>query len=147
MSPLTELGQSELAPQARILVVDDNQDAARTTALLLRFWGYGVDVAFSGPSALESARLSWPRIVLLDITMPFMSGNEVAKRLRATAHGRRLQLWALTALNGPDDVRQMLNAGFDKHLVKPIDTRRLHQLVATEIGDSLDLIDPSTNSR
>jgi CheY-like chemotaxis protein len=105
----------------RILVVDDNHDAAESVADLLRELGHEVIVAYDGPSALEIARTCKPRICLVDIGLPVMDGYELAARLRASgdlAPGARIV--ALTGYGQDSDRRRSIDAGFDAHLVKPV---------------------------
>ena len=112
-------------PSKRILVVDDNRDAAETLGALLSELGATVAVADSGAAALEMLGTFQPEAVLLDIGMPEMDGYEVARRIReAPGHGRVL-LVALTGWGQGDDVRRSREAGFDHHLVKPPDLDKL----------------------
>lgn len=113
--------------QRRVLVVDDNVDAARSLQLLLSHLGHQVDVAFDGPSALHAARKAAPDIVLLDLTMPGMSGHDVARQLRQFL-GNAVRLVALTGFGSEDDRRLAMEAGFDQHIVKPIDIAVLKSL-------------------
>lgn len=113
----------------RVLVVDDNVDAARSLAMLLTAWGHEASLAHDGPAALaEAARLA-PDVVLLDIGLPRMDGYEVARRLRATPEGAGLLLIALTGYGQDEDRRRSREAGFDHHLVKPVDTDALRDLL------------------
>jgi two-component system, chemotaxis family, CheB/CheR fusion protein len=105
----------------RILVVDDNVDAAISVVKLLKLWGHDVQTAFSGPEALEAARKFRPQIVLLDIGMPGMSGYEVAKQLRAQPEFQSLVITALTGYGQAEDRRRSQEAGFNHHLTKPPD--------------------------
>ena len=113
----------------RVLVVDDNADAAESLADLLRVLGHTVEVAFDGPSAVEKARASPPDAVLCDLGLPGMSGYEVARALRAALPGRT-QLVALSGYAQPEDVRRAVQAGFDAHVAKPADPAELERLVA-----------------
>ncbi len=116
-------GSSPLLPCAsrRILVVDDNRDAAESLALLLEVGGHQVRVCHDGPSALGTAAEFCPEAVLLDIGLPGMNGYEVARRLRALPGANGLLLVALTGYGQQEDQRLALEAGFDHHLVKPAD--------------------------
>ena len=105
----------------RILVVDDNVDAARTLELLLKSIGHQAKVAYSGLEALRIAPDFDPHIVLLDIGMPGLDGYEVARRLRATQKGNVLRLVAITGWGQEGDREKSREAGFDVHLVKPVD--------------------------
>jgi CheY-like chemotaxis protein len=111
----------------RILVVDDSQDSAESLALLLELHGHEVRTAFAGPAALETASAFCPDVVLLDIGLPGMDGYEVARRLRAEHGGCRLI--ALTGYGRDDDRRRSREAGFDHHLVKPVDLEELTRLL------------------
>jgi signal transduction histidine kinase len=110
------------APRAgrRVLVVDDNLDAAETMAMLLELAGHEAITAASGPAALESARAWQPELVFLDIGLPGMDGNEVARRLRADPRTSQMVLVALTGWGSDEDKRRSKDAGFDLHLVKPV---------------------------
>jgi len=104
----------------RILVVDDNQDAARSIATLLELWGHETRCAHTGPAALELARTYCPHVVLLDIGLPGMDGYEVAARLREANAEDRLVLIAITGYGQQEDRRRSRSAGFDHHLIKPV---------------------------
>ena len=116
-------------PRRRILIVDDNRDAAETLGELLRALGATVSVAHSGSDALEKLRSFGPDSVLLDIGMPDMDGYEVARRIRATAEYSRILLIALTGWGQEHDQRRSRAAGFDHHVVKPPDIDRLRELL------------------
>jgi CheY-like chemotaxis protein len=103
----------------RLLVVDDNKDAAVSLATLLRLKGHEVRVAHDGPSALAMASAFRPSMVFLDIGMPEMDGYEVARRIRQQAGSQPVVLAALTGWGQEEDRRRSLAAGFDHHLVKP----------------------------
>src|SRR5262245_45813787 len=104
-----------------VLVVDDHHDTADALAMLLRWWGHEVIVAYDGASALEAARARPPDVVLLDIAMPELDGHQLARLLRADARTRHARLFALSGLMGDEDRRRSLEAGCDLHLVKPVD--------------------------
>jgi len=112
---------AEKKPHRRVLVVDDNVDAAETMASLIVLYGHEVDVAHSGLEAIRKAELQQPDLIFLDIGMPDLDGPETARRLRATAHGQRAVLVALTGWGQSKDRERTSAAGFDAHLVKPID--------------------------
>ena len=114
----------------RLLVVDDNQDAADSLALLLRLRGYEVQVAHDGPEALRLVTAYRPKLVFLDIGMPGMDGHEVARRLRQLPGLENVQLAALTGWGQQEDRRRTAEAGFDHHLVKPVDSAALANLLA-----------------
>lgn len=114
----------------RVLVADDNRDAAESLAILLRLWGYEVQVAYDGLAALKLAYRFHPQIALLDIQMPRLHGGEVARRLRAS-HVLDGILVIATSANSPDDDRFGRYDGlFDTYLVKPYNLDRLEQLLA-----------------
>jgi PAS domain S-box-containing protein len=112
----------------RVLVVDDNADAADSLAELLTLLGHAVDVAYDGPTAVERARASPPEVVLCDLGLPGMSGYEVARALRGGVDG--MQLFALSGYAQPDDVRKAAEAGFDGHVAKPCDPAEIERLLA-----------------
>jgi len=115
----------------RILVVDDNEDSAESLAILLRMSGHDVQIAHDGPSAVELAHVSSPEVVLLDIGLPGMSGYEVARRLRSRAGAATALLIALTGYGQREDRRRSQEAGFDLHLVKPVDPVELERALAS----------------
>jgi two-component system, sensor histidine kinase len=121
---------SHAFPRRRILVVDDNRDAADTLGELLEVLGATVTVAHSGRAALEAVGQFDPDAVLLDIGMPEMDGYEVARRLRALPGRSGTLLIALTGWGQDQDVRQSHAAGFHHHLVKPPDIEKLRELLA-----------------
>jgi len=113
----------------RLLVVDDNQDAARSQARVLGLLGCEAQVAFDGAEALARFADFHPDAVLLDIGLPGMDGYEVARRLRALPGGRDVLLLAQTGWGQDEDRRASAAAGFDAHLVKPVDTQALLRLL------------------
>ena len=120
------------ASPRRVLVVDDNRDAAASMALLLRSSGHEVETADDGPGALARVREFKPDAVLLDIGLPGMSGYEVATRLRATAGPTPPTLIAITGYAQTDDRKRALEAGFHHHLVKPVNFEVLNALLCSE---------------
>jgi PAS domain S-box-containing protein len=118
----------------RILVVDDNKDAAESLAMLLQMTGSVVKTAFDGPDALDALDAFDPEIVLLDIGMPGMDGYEVARRMRARARGKDVMLVALTGWGQAEDKRRALEAGFDLHLTKPVDPATLYSVLGGGVG-------------
>ncbi|HYN41158.1 MAG TPA: response regulator, partial [Thermoanaerobaculia bacterium] len=114
----------------RILVVDDNVDAALTLAELLGLDGHEAHVAHDGPSAVEAARRLFPDIAILDIGLPGFSGLEVARRLRDEPSLKGLFLVALSGWVQPEDLVRSREAGFDHHLAKPVDVGTLVRLLA-----------------
>jgi CheY-like chemotaxis protein/nitrogen-specific signal transduction histidine kinase len=121
----------EATPQVRrrILVADDNSDALESLTILLELGGHEVFSAANGALALESAERNLPEVALLDIGMPKLDGYEVARRIRAQPWGRRITLVALTGWGQDSDRRRSGEAGFDSHLVKPLDLDKLMELL------------------
>jgi PAS domain S-box-containing protein len=115
---------AELAPSRRVLVVDDNQDAADTLHMVLEAMGYQVTVAYDGPAAIEAIKDTRPEIVLLDIGLPGLSGIEVAQRVRAEMVDPPL-LVAVTGYSQEEDREAAFKAGFHSHLSKPLDIAAL----------------------
>jgi signal transduction histidine kinase/CheY-like chemotaxis protein len=122
--------QTTASAKRRILVVDDNKDSANTLARLLTITGNETDVAHDGPSALKAAAAFRPDVVLLDIGLPGMSGHEVARQIRRMPEGKETILVAQTGWGQDGDKRKSVEAGFDAHLVKPIDAAELGRLLA-----------------
>jgi PAS domain S-box-containing protein len=114
-----------------VLIVDDNRDAAESLAMLLRTAGAVVHVAHDGPSALAEFERHEPGIVLLDIGMPGMDGYEVARRLRENSRPERVAIVALTGWGQDEDRQRVRDAGFDHHLVKPVDLPSLQALLTS----------------
>jgi CheY-like chemotaxis protein len=119
----------------RIVVADDNQDAAEACATLLELCGHSVAVAFDGREALRLAAGFRPHVMLLDIGMPKLTGYEVARETRAEPWGREVVLIALTGWGQEEDRRRTLAAGFDRHLTKPIDPEEIKKLLQTIAAD------------
>ena len=115
----------------RIMVVDDNVDAAESLAALLDIMGHNTRVAADGPSGYALAREFAPQLAFLDIGMPGMSGHELARSIRATPAMAQLMLVALTGWGTADDVAKSMAAGFDLHLTKPVDFAALDSVFAT----------------
>jgi PAS domain S-box-containing protein len=125
---------SPIAPTHRILVVDDNRDAADSLAMLLRFSGADVHVAYDGASALEAIRMCRPSVVFLDLGMPGMDGYEVARRVRQNPHSAKTMLIALTGWGQESNRRSSEEAGFNHHLVKPVDFGSVQAVLASSHG-------------
>jgi PAS domain S-box-containing protein len=119
----------------RVLVVDDNVDAARAMEHVLRMGGHKVRVAYDGPGALAAATAEPPDLVLLDIGLPGMDGYAVAAQMRASGLDR-VALVAVTGYGQDEDLRRSRAAGFEQHLVKPVDTAVLRRVLA-EVGERL----------
>jgi signal transduction histidine kinase/CheY-like chemotaxis protein len=114
----------------RVLVVDDNVDAAQTLAQFLRLTGHRVESALDGEAALRIAEILHPDVAFIDLNMPRMDGAEVARRLRLTPWGRKARLVALTGMGQQADIDRTRDAGFDEHITKPADLQRLSRLAA-----------------
>jgi signal transduction histidine kinase len=126
--------QGEPAVQVRrnILIADDNQDALESLALMLRLEGHEVHCASDGEEALALAGLRKPEIVVLDVGMPKLDGCEVARRIRAESWGREAVLVALTGWGQDVDRRRSREAGFDMHLVKPVDPATICDMLVAQ---------------
>jgi len=124
--------QPARAPEAlrgRILVVDDNRDAASSLAMVLRAAGHAVITGHSGEDALEIGAQEKPDAIVLDIGMPDMNGYEVARRMRRTEWGKSVLLLAVTGWGQKEDVQRAFGAGFDFHMTKPADPEGIEHLV------------------
>jgi PAS domain S-box-containing protein len=126
-----EAAPSAKHPCVRVLVVDDNADAAESLATLLQHAGHQVSIAHDGPTALSIANQERPRVVLLDIGLPGMDGYDVCRELRRTGHEGAL-IVALTGYGQEEDRQRSREAGFDGHQVKPGDPNELMKLVLRE---------------
>ena len=113
-----------------MLVVDDNPDAARGLSMLLQALGHEVRTVYDGPTALEMALAFAPEVVLLDIGLPGLDGYQVARRLRRLANLEHVVLAAMTGYGLETDRQLALDAGFDHHLVKPVDFARVRDILA-----------------
>jgi|GEM_PF-432458 len=125
----TRFGSEENPFSKRILVVDDNVDGAVMLARILEGWGHEVLVAFDGHEAIETARKELAEVVLLDIGLPGISGYQIAEVLRSLPEYERVLLVALTGYGQNEDRRKSADAGFDFHLVKPVDPFELKRLL------------------
>jgi CheY-like chemotaxis protein len=124
----------------KIMLVDDNVDAAGMLAMLLEVSGHTVLVEHEPLRALAQARLARPDVCLLDIGLPDMDGNELARRLRAQPETAHCVLFAVSGYGQEQDRREALAAGFSDHLVKPVDFERLAGLLAGGRGKSTPLV-------
>ena len=115
----------------RILIVDDNQDSADSLAMLLQIMGNEIRTAYDGEQAVEAAEAVRPDVVLLDIGMPKLNGYEACRRIREQPWGEEMFLIALTGWGQEEDRRRTEEAGFDRHMVKPVDADVLMKLLAT----------------
>jgi CheY-like chemotaxis protein len=116
--------------EGRILVVDDLSDAAASLALVCQLCGAEAKVARDGLEALVVGAVFRPDVVLMDITMPKLDGYEAARRLRAQPWGKSVVLIALTGWGRKTDIEAATDAGFDGHLLKPVEADALLRLIA-----------------
>ncbi len=114
----------------RVLVVDDNQDAAETLAQLVEMFGHSAEVAYDGPSAIAKARANPPDVIFCDIGLPDMSGYEVVRALRSDEALRLTQMFAVSGYAQPEDRKRAVEAGFDGHVSKPTDPDVIERLLA-----------------
>ena len=134
-APRQEIPLEPSGKPLRILMVDDNVDAATALGMRLESSGHDVRIAHSGAAALEAALEQLPDVVLLDIGLPGMSGLEVAMRLRQQSVFKNLMLVAMTGYGQVADRQRSQEAGFDHHLVKPVDFGRLQQILVSVSGN------------
>jgi signal transduction histidine kinase/CheY-like chemotaxis protein len=128
----TALGQSATSPvPRRVLMIEDYADARDSLRSLLELSGHEVREAADGPTGIELALRLQPDVVLIDIGLPGLDGYDVARRIRSAPHGHRMVLAAVTGYGQPEDRRRAEEAGFDAHLVKPVDPDQLTELLAT----------------
>jgi CheY-like chemotaxis protein len=130
------IAQAKRPPAARILVADDNRDAASSLATLLSLDGHDVRVANDGAQALSAAEAFLPHIALLDIGMPKRNGYEVARAIRAAPWGASMVLVAVTGWGQSEDKRRAKEAGFDHHFTKPLDLDVLGAFVSDALARS-----------
>ena len=117
-------------PRRRVLIVDDNVDAAKTLLMVVATMGHEAETAHSGHAALDAVRRKKPDLMLLDISMPGMDGFAVARSIRSQPELSSIRVVALTGFGQQEDRRRSQEAGFDDHLVKPVSTEDLHRLLA-----------------
>jgi PAS domain S-box-containing protein len=122
--------EEPLGPRRRILVVDDNEDAAESLAMSLEVMGHQVLTTYDGETAVAMAAEFRPELILLDLGMPIVDGYEAARRIRAERWGAQLFLVAVSGWGTEDDRRRTQKGGFDRHLAKPVDTIALARLIA-----------------
>jgi CheY-like chemotaxis protein/two-component sensor histidine kinase len=119
-----------VAPRGlRVMIADDNRDAADSLCRILALYGYEARAAYDGASAIELCESFQPHVAVLDIGMPVRNGYDVARHLR-TRRGRDLRLIALTGWGGDGDVQRAREAGFDGHLTKPVDPGTLNEMIS-----------------
>jgi len=137
-------------PVLKVLCVDDNRDAADSLGILLELAGFEALVCYDGPSALVATEAFRPDACILDLNMPGMDGDEVARNIRILTHGRMIPMVAITAMGDNDARRRTTEAGFDLHLTKPIDPDRLANVLADIVilrGDSSWCGDEATEAQ
>jgi CheY-like chemotaxis protein len=124
-------GHASEASPSRIVVVEDNEDAREMLKTLLTLAGHEVHAAGDGLRGIELTERTSPQVVFVDVGLPGVDGYEVARRLRAAPAAKAAFLVALTGYGQPEDRRRALEAGFDAHVVKPIDPGRLSDVIAS----------------
>jgi PAS domain S-box-containing protein len=134
--PAAAKPKSRPATSRRILIVDDNEDAAESISMMLSLDGHEVRTAYDGPGALEAAGAFRPDVILLDIGLPGMDGYEIARRLKKNGRLDRALLVAVTGYGQEEDRRRAEAAGFDLHLTKPVQPERLRELVNRSRSES-----------
>jgi CheY-like chemotaxis protein len=117
------------ARKLRILVADDNRDAAQTLAIMLRFEGHDVRTAYDGLEVLATGDLFQPELVFLDIGMPVLDGYQTARQIRERPWGKRAHLVALTGWSQETDRQKSVANGFEDHIVKPADADQLRAVI------------------
>ena len=116
----------------RVLVVEDNEDAAETLRMLLEVWGHEIALAHTGPAAIAEAARFRPHVVLCDLGLPEMDGLTVARFLRRDPGTAQAFLVALSGFGDDGDVQRARQAGFDLHLTKPVEPKELQQLLTRQ---------------
>jgi two-component system CheB/CheR fusion protein len=132
-----EPARASTPTRLRVLIADDNRDAAESLARLLEMSGHEVNVVTNGAAAIAQAASTRPDVVLLDIGMPGLDGYEVARRLRALRRSEPLRIIAVTGWGQEADRTRSREAGFDVHLVKPVDPGLLTSVIANNNGATL----------
>jgi CheY-like chemotaxis protein len=128
--PRPEPAAESLVSARRILVVDDNRDSATSLAMLLKLTGNDTRTAHDGIEAVEQAEAYQPDVILLDIGLPKLNGYDACRRIRAQSRGDAIHMVALTGWGQDDDRRKSQEAGFDDHLVKPVEYATLAKLLS-----------------
>lgn len=138
LQPMTSrrIDMPQPATPHRVLIVDDNRDAASSLSMLLKIAGNQTSLAYDGQEALEMAEKSLPEVVLLDIGLPKLSGYDVCRRIREQPWGKNMVLVALTGWAQEEDRRQSQEAGFDHHMVKPVELADLLRVLNDVSADS-----------
>jgi len=125
--PFPDPGEPAALP---VLLVEDDPDGRQALGELLRMWGYAVEVAVDGEEAVAKVSRRPPRVALVDVGLPGIDGHEVARCIRRRYPDEAPLLIAMTGFGQPEDRRRALDAGFDLHLVKPVNPRKLSALLA-----------------
>ncbi len=133
-APPSEGDAQESHTSIRVLIADDNEDAVRSLAMMLRAMGHEVHTAQDGAEVLEAAAEIVPTLILMDIGMPRMNGYDAARRIREQPWGRTITLVALTGWGLEEDKRLAAEAGFDRHIVKPVESSVLRSILASLTG-------------
>jgi CheY-like chemotaxis protein len=131
--PQVETQEKSVTAGLRILVADDNRDSADLFAMFLRLMGNEVRTAYDGVAAVEEAERFRPEAILLDIGMPRLNGEDACRRIRATSWGKDAVLIAVTGWDDQENRRRIVDAGFDAHLVKPVDPSAVLELLASRV--------------
>jgi CheY-like chemotaxis protein len=132
--PREDKGRAGRGVHARVLVADDNVDAASSVAMMLELDGYEVEIAHDGRQAIERATASPPDAMVVDIGMPGADGYEVARVVRGNPGGREVLLVATTGWGQPEDKLRAVEAGFDAHFTKPVYPEHLRELLAARLA-------------
>jgi CheY-like chemotaxis protein/anti-sigma regulatory factor (Ser/Thr protein kinase) len=130
VEPLASPGPAEMTGKCRVLVVDDNKSAASMMSMVIKLLGHDVRTAHDGLEAVELAGDFLPQIVLMDLGMPKLNGYEAARRIRNQSWGRNMILVALTGWGQEEDKQRTREAGFDHHLIKPVEPAELRRILA-----------------
>jgi PAS domain S-box-containing protein len=141
-----EAEPASTAPGAmRVLIVEDNDDSRETLQDLLALWGHDVTVASDGVSGLRALKEALPDIALIDIGLPGIDGYELSRQIRALRGGEKVRLVALTGYGQPEDRARALSAGFDDHMVKPLEPEKLRRLLTPSASRNTYERCPSSN--
>ena len=131
------MGSQTPPDRCRVLVVDDNEDAAASLAMMLGMMGYEVRMAHDGLEAVRAADEFTPEAALLDIGLPHLSGYDVARHIRSH-QGEEVLLVAITGWGTAEDVKRSMDAGFNHHFTKPADPERLRNILLAECPPDAD---------
>jgi two-component system CheB/CheR fusion protein len=125
ITPVSQLG----SPALRVLVVEDNVDAAESLAILLRMFGHQPHIAHTGMAGLDAASIYHPDVILLDVGLPGMDGYEVVRRLREQPASKDVPVIAMSGYSMTDDGTSVRGASFDQYLVKPVEPEKLQEVL------------------